>query len=65
MFSKLFGGKKPENPEEPETAELPPAPTAEESREQKLAYDASAQRLEELIRAQNPAVGAQPDAVPT
>ena len=41
-------------------AELPPAPTAEESREQKLAYDASAQRLEELIRAQNPAVGAQP-----
>jgi len=41
-------------------AELPPAPTAEESRDQKLAYDASAQRLEELIRAQNPAVGAQP-----
>ena len=40
--------------------ELPPAPTAEESREQKMAYDASAQRLEELIRAQNPAVGAQP-----
>ena len=40
--------------------ELPPAPTAEESRQQKLAYDASAQRLEELIRAQNPAVGAQP-----
>jgi hypothetical protein len=41
-------------------AELPPAPTAEESKEQKLAYDASAQRLEELVRAQNPAVGAQP-----
>jgi hypothetical protein len=40
--------------------ELPPAPTAEESRQQKTAYDASAQRLEELIRAQNPAVGAQP-----
>ena len=40
--------------------EFPPAPTAEESREQKLAYDASAQRLEELVRAQNPAVGAQP-----
>jgi hypothetical protein len=40
--------------------ELPPAPTAEESREQKTAYDASAQRLEDLIRAQNPAVGAQP-----
>ncbi len=44
----------------PEGPELPPAPTAEESQEQKTAYDASAQRLEELIRAQNPAVGAQP-----
>jgi hypothetical protein len=43
-----------------EQPELPPAPTAEESREQKDAYDASAQRLEELVRAQNPAVGAQP-----
>ena len=32
----------------------------EESREQKNAYDASAQRLEDLIRAQNPAAGAQP-----
>jgi Domain of unknown function (DUF1844) len=39
---------------------LPPAPTAEESREQKMAYDASAQRLEDLLRAQNPAMGAQP-----
>jgi hypothetical protein len=41
-------------------AELPPPPTAQESHEQKVAYDASAQRLEELVRAQNPAVGAQP-----
>ena len=40
--------------------ELPPAPTAAESHEQKAAYDASAQRLEDLIRAQNPGVGAQP-----
>jgi hypothetical protein len=40
--------------------EMPPAPTAEESREQKSAYDASAQRLEDLIRAQNPGVGPQP-----
>jgi hypothetical protein len=40
--------------------ELPPPPTAEESRQQKGAYDASAQRLEELVRAQNPAMGAQP-----
>lgn len=40
--------------------ELPPPPTAEESRQQKSAYDASAQRLEDLVRAQNPGVGAQP-----
>jgi hypothetical protein len=40
--------------------DLPPAPTAEESREQKVAYDASAQRLEDLVRAQNPAAGAPP-----
>jgi hypothetical protein len=40
--------------------ELPPAPTAEESKEQKAAYDASAQRLEDLIRAQNPSAGAPP-----
>jgi hypothetical protein len=51
---------------EPETDEfagepqLPPPPTAEESREQKFAYDASSQRLEDLIRAQNPGAGALP-----
>jgi hypothetical protein len=39
---------------------LPDAPTAEESREQKSAYDASAERLEDLVRAQNPGVGPQP-----
>ncbi len=39
---------------------IPPAPTAEESREQKNAYEASAQRLEELLRAQNPGMGPQP-----
>jgi hypothetical protein len=39
---------------------LPPPPTAQESHEQKAAYDASAQRLEDLIRAQNPAAGPQP-----
>jgi hypothetical protein len=49
-----------EPPAQPE-AELPPAPTAEESQEQKSAYDASAQRLEDMIRAQNPGVGAQPE----
>lgn len=57
-------------PEEPKTEasqapaegemEMPPAPTSEESKEQKAAYDASAQRLEDLIRAQNPAAGPLP-----
>jgi hypothetical protein len=41
-------------------SELPPPPTAEESHEQKTAYDASAQRLEDLVRAQNPGAGPQP-----
>ena len=40
--------------------EMPPAPTPDESREQKMAYDAASQRLEEIIRAQNPAMGPQP-----
>lgn len=44
---------------EPE-ASLPPAPSAQESKEQKAAYDASAQRIEEMARAQNPGMGAQP-----
>ena len=39
---------------------MPPAPTAEESQQQKSVYDASAQRLEDLVRAQNPGAGAQP-----
>jgi hypothetical protein len=39
---------------------IPPAPTADESKEQKTAYDASAQRLEDLVRAQDPAAGPQP-----
>jgi hypothetical protein len=39
---------------------MPPPPTAEEKREQESAYEASAQRLEDLLRAQNPAMGAQP-----
>lgn len=48
------------SPDEDAGPDLPPPPTAQESREQKMAYDASAQRLEDLIRAQNPAVGVQP-----
>jgi len=50
---------EPANTEDLE-GELPPPPTAKESHEQKAAYDASAQRLEDLIRAQNPAAGPQP-----
>jgi Domain of unknown function (DUF1844) len=46
--------------EEEQLPNLPPPPSAEESRQQKSAYDASAQRLEDLVRAQNPAMGAQP-----
>ncbi len=45
---------------EPGPDEMPPAPTAQESREQKVAYDASAQRIDDLIRAANPAAGPQP-----
>ena len=40
--------------------EMPPPPTAEEKREQEAAYETSAQRVEDLLRAQNPAMGAQP-----
>ncbi len=51
----------PQTAEEQQLADaLPPPPTAEESREQKVAYDASAQRLEDLVRAQNPAAGPPP-----
>lgn len=53
--------KQEASPTEAEQApEMPPAPTAEESQEQKTAYDASAQRLEDLVRAQNPTMGPQP-----
>ncbi len=40
--------------------EMPPPPSAEEKREQATAYETSAQRVEDLLRAQNPAMGAQP-----
>jgi len=46
-----------EAPAAEQEVEMPPPPTAEESSKQKAAYDASAQRLEDLMRAQNPAVG--------
>lgn len=41
-------------------AEMPPPPSVEEMREQATAYGASAQRVEDLMRAQNPTLGAQP-----
>jgi hypothetical protein len=37
---------------------LPPAPTEEESRFQKMAYDQAAERLDILVRSQNPAMPA-------
>jgi hypothetical protein len=49
-----------EGAEEDLGSAMPPPPTAEEKREQESAYEASAQRLEDLLRAQNPAMGAQP-----
>src|ERR1700754_2159610 len=50
----------PEESGEEQLPELPAPPSAEELREQESAYEASAQRVEDLIRAQNPSMGAQP-----
>lgn len=58
--SKAESKAEPEPSPAASEPELPPVPTAEESQEQKVAYDASAQRLEDLVRAQNPAAGPQP-----
>jgi hypothetical protein len=54
------GASQAEEGAEQEMGEIPPAPTAAESQEQKTAYDGASQRLEDIIRAQNPAMGAQP-----
>jgi hypothetical protein len=51
---------EPETPAMEQEVELPAPPSAEESSKQKAAYDASSQRLEDLIRAQNPGAGAPP-----
>ncbi len=48
-------------PEQEFEGALPPAPTAQESSEQKAAYEASAERVEDLLRAQNPGMGKQPE----
>ena len=50
----------PPTPEQEFEGALPPAPTAQESKEQKAAYEASAERVEDLLRAQNPGLGKQP-----
>jgi hypothetical protein len=47
-------------PVDPAQPQMPPAPSAEASQTQKLAYEVASQRLEEIIRAQNPAMGAPP-----
>src|SRR5579863_9825440 len=51
---------EPDAPASDQEVERPAPPSAEESDKQKAAYDASAQRLEDLIRAQNPGAGAPP-----
>jgi hypothetical protein len=51
---------EPAEAEEDLAADMPPPPTAEEKAEQESAYEASAQRVEDILRAQNPAMGAQP-----
>jgi hypothetical protein len=52
--------EEPSAPASEQEVELPPPPTAEESSQQKAAYDASSQRLEDLIRAQNPGAAVPP-----
>jgi hypothetical protein len=51
---------QPEAPDDPGAYPMPAAPSAEESEQQKSAYNASAERLEDLIRAQNPGAELQP-----
>ena len=50
----------PDAVEDDLAGEMPPLPSVEEMREQESAYEASAQRIEDLLRAQNPTMGAQP-----
>lgn len=45
--------------EREEFADMPPAPSVEESNFQKVAYEQSVERLDDLIRAQNPGAPAQ------
>jgi hypothetical protein len=57
--SRTEAAQETTSPSEDSLDELP-QPSVEESHQQKAAYDASAQRIDDLIRAQNPAAGAQP-----
>jgi hypothetical protein len=54
----------PEAPEAPAAAaepDMPPPPTAEQMEQSKLAYDATAERLDLAIRAANPGMDHQPE----
>lgn len=64
-------GRRVDEPAQPEPAaeepaespldpDMPPAPSPEDAARQKAAYDVAAQRLEEIVRAQNPGAGAPP-----
>jgi len=54
------GHREPEAAAGTAEPQMPPPPTAAESKEQKEAYAASSERLDDLIRAQNPGAGPQP-----
>jgi hypothetical protein len=49
---------EPDVPGQFDEAQLPPAPTSEEIHFQEAAYDKAAERLDDLVRAQNPAAPA-------
>ena len=58
MPSPIAIVEEPEKDFEEDVSGLPPAPTAEESSFQLAAYEKAAERLEDLVRAQNPAAPA-------
>jgi len=59
---RLVVSEPKENSEAPsaEEAQMPAAPSAAENEQMKAAFVAASQRLEELVRAQNPGAGAPP-----
>ncbi len=54
---------KASEPEAEETLRVPEPPSAEESHAQKSAYGAASERLDDLVRAQNPGMDRQPPVV--